>query len=163
MCSFTRIVWLSEGVWGLVCLFKTSFHRQLVWSGDHLFWSLLKLCFPHFKTIWLVLWFYAIFWYNILCWKQKISWPFGNSKRSHWLLQSLWAGKTITLNCYARMFTAALFSKLILWSVAFVVIFNTSATSWLEFLRASYFCFSVIQVIFPTTKIFRSLWGKNNK
>ena len=147
MRSFTSIVWLSEGVWWLVCLFKTSFRRQLVWSRGHLFWSVLYLCLPYFKTIWLFLRFYAIFWFNILCWKQNLSWSFGNRTRSHWLLRSLWAGKTITLNCYERMFTAALFSKLILWSVAFVVIFNTSATSWLEFLKVSYFCFSVIRLI----------------
>ena len=127
----------------VVCLFKTSFRRQLVWSIGHLFWSVLYLCLPHFKMIWLFLRFYATFWFNILCWKQKISWSFGNSTRSHWLLRSLWAGKTITLNCYARMFTAALFSKLILWSVTFVVIFNTSANS----LKVSYFCFSVILMI----------------
>ena len=147
MCSFTSIVWLSEGVWWSVCLFQISFRRQLVWSRGHLFWSVLNLRLPHFRAIWLFLRFYSIFWYNILCWKQKVSWSFGNRTRSHWLLRSLWAGKTITLNCYERMFTAALFSKLILWSVAFVVIFNTSATSWLEFLKVSYFCFSVIRLI----------------
>ena len=147
MCSFISIVWLSEGVWWSVCLFEISFRRQLVWSRGHLCWSVLHLCLPHFKAIWLFLRLNAIFWYNILCWKQKVSWSFGNRTRSHWLIRSLWAGKTITSKCYARMFTAALFSKLILWSVAFVVIFNTSATLWLEFLKASYFCFSVIQLI----------------